>query len=227
VRRFNAPSLPRAGGEVALEPEVAHHLLDVVRITRGEHVVLFDGRGMEVRAVLRDVAAGVPVLVTVEDPRSARPEAPLHLLLAVLKGPSMDEAVRMATEAGMTDLHPVLTARSVAKGERGDRWERIARSAAQQSGRGDVPALHPLRSLDEALAALPEGLERRIALPGAPRLGPAAGAAAVLVGPEGGLTSAEVARATAARFQPFGLGRWVLRAETAAAVACAATAADR
>lgn len=221
ARRFPVPALaPR----VTLEEEAAHHLLDVVRLRRGGRVVLFDGRGREAEAILVAVVDGVPVLELSGEPRVAAPPHPLHLVLACPKGGATDDALRMATEAGATDLWPVLAERSVARGDRHDRWARIARSAAQQCGRADVPAVHPLLALREAVGELPGDLDRRVAVPGAERLPPATGPAAVLVGPEGGLTAAEVRFALTEGFTPMGLGGWILRAETAAAVATALTA---
>lgn len=221
MRRFRVGALPTAGGHVSPEPEVAHHMLSVVRVARGERVELFDGTGRVAVAELVEVTGDTPVLRTVEDPRAARPDHPVHLLVGLPKGPAMDAAVRMATEAGATDVHPVLLSRSVATGDRADRWARIAASAAQQCGRGDVPAVHPVATLDEVFAALPPDIDGRIALPGAPSLPPASGPVAVLVGPEGGFAKGEIQLALAADFRPMSLGRWIWRTETAAAVALA------
>lgn len=218
------PALPAPGERTALDRTPAHHLLDVLRIRRGERVRIFDGSGLEADALLVEVTDGVPWLEVVGPARSACPPHPLHVLLAIAKGPAMDAAIRMVTEAGATHLHPILTARSVPKGDRADRWERIAASAAQQCGRADVPTLAALDRLDGALAQLPAGLDARVAVPGAAPLAAAEGPAAVLIGPEGGLTTEEVDRALAAGFRAMGLGRFVLRAETAAAVAVAMTA---
>ena len=221
MRRFIVDHLaPR----VALDREAAHHLLEVVRIPRGGRVLLFDGAGLEAEAVLVEVREGVPILTLEGPPRAAAPPHPLHLLLGLPRGGATDDALRMATEAGATDLHPVLAHRSVARGERRGRWGRILASAAQQCGRADVPRLHPLRPLGETLEGLPEGLDGRITLPGAPALPEATGPAAVMVGPEGGWTPAETQAALARGWRPMGLGRWTLRTATAAAVAVALVA---
>src|SRR5699024_1577787 len=116
-----------------------------------------------------------------------------------------------------THIHPFLAARSVAKGDRRDRWERIVASAAQQCGRADLPRLVPVAPLPEVLGALPP-LDLRVGHPGAPSLGPAEGPAGLVVGPEGGLTERELQRLLAHGARPMGLGRWVLRADTAVAV---------
>ncbi len=206
-----------------LGAEATHHLLSVIRLHPGERAVLFDGKGQQALSILREIANGIPSFELLEPLQWAQPEHRLHLFLAMPKGPAMDDAVRMATEAGMTDLHPLISSRSVAKGERGDRWARIAESAAQQCGRGDIPTIHPIQTFSASLAQLQE-IDRRIALPGAPPATGANGPAAVWIGPEGGFSPEEVKQACAAGLQPMGIGRWIFRAETAAAVAVSAMA---
>jgi 16S rRNA (uracil1498-N3)-methyltransferase len=224
MRRFLAPSLPQVGETVRLDATASHHLLVVLRARPGERFALLDGQGHTCEARLVAEVEGRAELVAESPARSAAPERPLHLLIAHLKGDPMEHALRMAVEAGATHLHPIQAARSVPKGDRAERWARVAVSAAQQCGRADVPEVAPLRALREALAALPAGTELRVALPGAERLSPAEGACAVLVGPEGGWSPEEVRAALAAGARPMGLGTWVLRADTAAAVAVAGCA---
>lgn len=223
MRRFPVAAVV-IGGPLTVDPSVAHHLLDVIRVRKGERIVVFDGHGKEATAILADVVDGAPVLIADGPIVEKAPAHELHLLLALAKGPSMDLAVRMAVEAGATHLHPVITKRSIAKGERGDRWARIVESAAQQCGRADLTEIAVVEPLDRALESLPPGVDLRVAVPGAPRPSPAIGAAAVVIGPEGGLTDAEIAEVLRAGGHAIGLGRWVLRVETAVAVALALTA---
>lgn len=223
MRRFRAPALPADGDTVTLQGQAAHHLARVLCLRPGEPVGLFDGTGWEITAVVTTVGDEV-VLTGRGVLRRAAPRLPLHLVLAVLKGPAMDDAIRMATEAGMTDLHPVLTSRTVAQGDRSDRWARIVESAAQQCGRGDLPTLHPVRPLRDVLKTLADVPERYVGTFDGPRLGPANTDAALLIGPEGGLTDAEVQSALSSGWSPASLGPWVLRACTAAAVGIASLA---
>jgi 16S rRNA (uracil1498-N3)-methyltransferase len=123
---------------------------------------------------------------------------------------------------------PVLTARSVARPEPGRRarWEKIAREAARQCGRADVPVVAAQVELAAALAA-PDLPARRLMLSPEPGVQPLRARlpdpapTALLVGPEGGLAPAEVEAARAAGFVPVGLGPRILRVETAAIVAVA------
>lgn len=224
MRRFPAPSLPD-GGRVRLSPEASHHLLRVVRITPGERVELFDGKGKVARALLVADTDGQAELELEETPRLAAPNHARHLLIGIPKGQAMDLAVRLATEAGVTHIHPLVLARSVAKGDRGDRWERIARSAAQQCGRGDVPIVETLASLEQADARL-GGARRFIAHQGGEAQACTGEPAALLVGPEGGFTPDELRRAESLGYAPMCLGPWVFRTETACAVGLALLGAE-
>jgi len=146
----------------------------------------------------------------------------------------MDLLVQKTSELGVARIVPVVTERSVARpdaegadGKRA-RWEKIAREAARQCGRADVPEVAAPTPLADALAA-PDLPPRRLALFEGERarslraeLAETAPApTALLVGPEGGLAPAEMAAARAAGFVPVGLGRLILRVETAAIVAVA------
>ena len=220
MRRFRVPSIPALGERQTLGSSGSHHLLNVIRHGRGQQLLIFDGAGMQALAELVDVQGDQAVIEVVGPSRSASPQFAVHLVIGLPKGPAMDLAVRMATEAGVTDIHPAIAERSVARGDRGDRWRRIAESAAQQCGRADVPTIHAVTKLSDVLALLPH--DRRIGVAGAPPAEPASGPVAVLVGPEGGWTAREIAVAQEGGAVAMGLGDWILRTDTAAAVAVAA-----
>jgi 16S rRNA (uracil1498-N3)-methyltransferase len=202
---------------MALDPDTTHHVEVVTRIGRGEPFVVFDGHGVEAVVVL----VGHGEIEGRSTPARA-PERPArHLVLAVPKGPALDQALRMAVELGVTHVHPAIAARSVVREVRSHRWSRIVAAAAAQSGRADLPALAEPESLLVAAGSVPATADRRLAVPGGPRLGPAIGAAALVVGPEGGLTPAEVEALAAAGWAPAGLARHVLRVDTAVAAGLA------
>lgn len=220
MRRFLCATLPTPDAPRVLSAKASHHLLRVVGIAPDEPVELFDGRGVVCRATLLSVSDGLAkmgFLEAVTPP--GRPER--WLLMGLTKGAAFDVVVRMSTELGVDHILPVRLRRSVGLGDRRPRWERIAASAAAQCGRGVLPEISSPSSLEEAMAVLPEGIARRVCLPGAPSLVSEAGPAALLLGPEGGLTDAEVAVVLEAGFEPGGLGSLVLRAETAAAAGLA------
>ncbi len=220
MRRVPVDQLPDAGSATALDGPTTHRLTHVLRLGVGARVVLFDGQGREVDAELTGAPAGLRA-TPVSAVRQARPDHELHLLFGVPKGAALDNLLRMAVECGATHLHPLVTRRTVPKGDHPERWGRITAAASAQCGRADVPHLSPLRTLREALDVLPPGLERWVGVPGAAPASSPSGAGAFCVGPEGGLTADELAALLDHGFQPVGLGRWVLRVDTAVVVGLA------
>ena len=207
-----------------------HHLARVLRARPGDAITLFDGAGAEIDA--RVVRVGRAETELEADPASrpgaAGADAPLVLLTAVPRGGRMDFLVQKCCELGVSRIVPVIADRSVARPEPGRRarWEKIAREAARQCGRADVPAVAAPAVLAAALAA-PDLPARRLVL--SPEetgrslraLLPDRAATALLVGPEGGFAPAEVEAARAAGCAPGSRGPRVLRVETAAIVAVA------
>jgi 16S rRNA (uracil1498-N3)-methyltransferase len=218
------------GARVSFPDHVAHHAREVLRLRAGSHVHLFDGRGNEYAAVLEAVTRR-EVTAHVESPALAKPESPLHLVLAVspLKGDRMELVIQKATELGVAEIWPVVSARTdtaarpALQGSRQQRWEKVASGAAEQSGRAVVPRLAPTLTLGGLLeASLPERRILFLETAGHPPLAPgdpAPDAVLALVGPVGGFEDHEVGRLQTAGFQACSLGPRVLRSETAAVAA--------
>jgi 16S rRNA (uracil1498-N3)-methyltransferase len=229
------------GAHVTLTGDEHRHLARVLRARQGDAVTLFDGAGAEVDATIvrvgpRDAELALGARRAVASSAAA---VAITLLVAVPRGERMDLVVQKTTELGVARVVPVVSARSVARPEaaRAARWDKIAREAARQCGRADVPRVDAPVALAAALVepdlpatrlALWEG-ERgrslRAALAagafGAEAPGRQNPAVALLVGPEGGFSDDEVAAARAAGFVAVGLGPRILRVETAAIVGVA------
>lgn len=221
MRRFYFAGLDQGPGEALLGVEASHHLLRVTGIGPGEALGLYDGEGRSAIGRLLAVEGG-RARVRVEalaDDGGGGPAR--HLCLALLKGPAFDTALRMATELGVQAIWPVVARRSIARGEKEDRWRKICAAALGQSGGARLPAVHPPMGLGEVAAALPAGLLRFIAAPGGTPLGPVEGPAAIFIGPEGGWEPAELAQAADLGLAAAGLGERILRADTAVAAALA------
>ena len=223
-RRVHLPPERIGPSRAELTDAARHYLSHVLRLGPGASVELFDGRGAAWDATIEPGLAGLAL-----GPRReiAPGGAALHLLVALAKGEKLELVVQKATELGVARVAPFAAERSVVqldaeKGEaRAVRWRRIAEEAARQCGRADVPEVAAPTSLAAALAALPEGV-RLLVLHGeggAPlgALGlEGAAAVAAVVGPEGGLTEAELSACQAAGAVRARLGPRTLRAETAA-----------
>lgn len=223
-----------AGTTVALGEDHRHHLRRVLRRDDGAALEVCDGRGHVAPAVLRGDS------VELTDGAALHPRgSPLVTVLhAVPKGRGLDEVVRTLAELGVASLVPVLTDRTQARptGEAArrvtTRWLAIARSAAEQARSAHTLEVSPPRPLADAMRQPGAGRVDVVAEPSATAtLGDALAApdavdeVRLLIGPEGGLTPAELGDLRACDWQPARAGDTVLRSVHAATVLVAATMA--
>lgn len=213
-----------------LEPGPSQHLSRALRMGDGDAITLFDGRGGEYPAVITAVGKK-QVEVTTGDHRARECESTLAIQLgiALSRGDRMDWVVQKATELGVSQIAPLLTERTEVKlkGDRAQKklahWQQIAISACEQCGRNRVPhiaAVQPLTSwLQNSSATLKLVLHHR-ADPMPPVTTPP-DRAALLIGPEGGLSETEISLAQEQGFLSLRLGSRVLRTETAPLAALA------
>ncbi|MEJ2515016.1 MAG: 16S rRNA (uracil(1498)-N(3))-methyltransferase [Gammaproteobacteria bacterium] len=226
-RVYVADGIP-GPGELVLEEAAATHLAQVLRARPGDEVVLFDGRGGEYPATV--VETGRRRLRLEAGPRQAverEPPLPVVLLQGLCRGERMDLVVRKATELGASAILPVVTERTVVKLDarrlqnRLTHWRAIVVSACEQCGRNRLPEVLEPEPAATAVEQFPAALKLMLdptgtaSLQTLPSPDPAGGVA-LLVGPEGGLTDAERARAREAGYAGLRLGPRVLRTETAA-----------
>jgi 16S rRNA (uracil1498-N3)-methyltransferase len=230
---FLLDPLPAAGA-ARLEGPEGRHAATVKRLRPGEAVLLSDGRGGLAHAVV-DAAGRDTVDLTITGRADTDAPAPRVLLAqALVKGDRGELAVESATEAGVDGILPWRAARCVARWEEGPRgekalarWRSTVREAAKQARRPWLPVVEEpvttaalarrVEAVDLAVV-LHEGASERLAdVPLPPR-----GDLLLVVGPEGGITDAEIDALVAAGARPVRLGPEVLRASTAAAVALGA-----
>jgi 16S rRNA (uracil1498-N3)-methyltransferase len=223
--RFFVEAVPEQDGLFALPEAAAHHAARVLRLRVGDALALFNGRGGEYRAHVTEIGRdAVSVSVEAFDPIEREAPLAITLMQGIAHGERMDAIVQKATELGVARIVPVACERSVTRldRDRADKrvahWRKIAIAACEQCGRNRLPAIHDPLAFEAATALEARG-EALMLAPGASEslrsLAPPDSAVSVLVGPEGGLTSAEEAVALAAGFRPVRLGPRVLRTETA------------
>ncbi|WP_016854139.1 16S rRNA (uracil(1498)-N(3))-methyltransferase [Halomonas smyrnensis] len=226
--RIHVDAALAVGADVVLPEGPARHVARVLRLGEGAPLRLFDGHGSEAEAVLVE-AGRKRVVARVEALHEGRGESPLavHLGQAISKGDRMDYAIQKAVELGVAEITPLYTEHGDVrlKGEREVKklahWQAVAASACEQCGRATVPPVHAPVALAEWLAGRDEAL-RLVLHPGTPGAldrEDAIASAALLIGPEGGLSDAEIDAATAADFAALTLGPRILRTETAPVVA--------
>ncbi len=223
IRLFVEPPL-YAGAEVPATGAQAHYLGHVMRRAVGDTVLLFNGQDGEVSAEIQSLRKDRAVFRVTAPTRAQHPEDRLTLVFAALKRDANELVVEKATELGVTRMCPVFTERTNTARLNLERFGAIAREAAEQCERLSVPVIDPPVDLHTLLAAWPatDPLSAAIERSDAPAPRPAAGPAALLVGPEGGFTRTELDALRRLPFvEPIGLGPRILRAETAAIVGLA------
>ena len=213
---------------LVLTGENAQHA-KVLRLKNGEEVLICDGQGREALCTISDVSPGQISLVVKKRLDSAS-EAAVHVsvYLAFPKADKLEHVIQKATELGAYEIIAFPSARCVSRPDEKslkkklERWQKIAASAAEQSGRGRIPPVMTLGSYSEALqraakadkAILFYENERATTLRMALESG-SYESVSLMTGPEGGLEEREVAQAQEAGLEVCTLGKRILRCETA------------
>ena len=234
---FLAEQLPAEGAETTLAGPEGRHAATVRRLRAGERLMLTDGCGELALCAVLETARDRLRLQVLRRTVEQAPALRVTLAQALVKGQRGELSVELATEAGVDAVLPWRADRCVARwddGPRGakalSRWRETAREAAKQSRRGWFPEVaEPVgtAALGQRCAAAAACLVLHESaadpLPSVPL--PVAGELLLVVGPEGGITEAELATLTAAGGRPVRLGPGVLRSSSAGAVALGAIGA--
>lgn len=217
---------PEEMEEPVLTGENGKHA-SVLRLRTGEEVVLCDGEGRECRCAVAEIRGGeyrLEVLERLVSPSEPRVRAAVYMAYA--KADKLEHVIQKATELGAYEIAAFPAARCVSrpeeKGKKLERWQKIARSAAEQSGRGRVPRVVALGSYAEALSRAAQAdlamlfyeNEHARTLRQTLEEGPFQ-TVSLVSGPEGGLEEREVEQARRAGLRVCTLGRRILRCETA------------
>ena len=234
---FYADAIPAVGQQAAVDGDEGFHAATVRRIRPGERLVLSDGEGTLARCEVAETSKRGFSAQVLERWTAPRPHPTVTVAQGIPKSERSELAIELATEAGADDFIAWQADRCVARwdGERAAkglrRWRAVARSAARQSRRAYIPQIDgPMTTAALAgvvaeraaagglVLALHESADRPLAeLPVAQ-----ADSILLVVGPEGGISDAELARLADAGATAVRLGPTVLRTSTAAAVALGA-----
>ena len=228
-RIYTAQTL-RENASFELEPDPSQHLSRVLRMKPGDSVILFDGTGGQYPATISALGRKSVVAITADfDPVERESGLCLHLGIAISRGERMDWVVQKATELGVSAITPLRTERTEVRlnMERAEKklrhWQQIATSACEQCGRNRLPNIQPAQDLAQWVSGVQADtrlvLHHRAST--AQTDTTSASSIALLVGPEGGLSSDEIATAEQAQFRSLQLGPRVLRTETAPLAAIA------
>ena len=238
--RFFVPSEDITNTSITVRGNDAHHISRALRMAVGDRITLCDSRGCEYDCVLKTFAEG-QVVADIVSVRQQDTEPPYRLVLyqALPKGDKLDTVIQKSVECGVSRIVPFESERCVvrvkpeAEEKKRERRQRIALEAAKQCGRGVLPEVTATLGFEAMLqdaanadlvlfcyegstvSPLPAILEMA-----GPMLDPARGEKrrpeiAIFGGSEGGLSPEEAASAREAGFAMTGLGKRILRCETA------------
>lgn len=233
MRRFYAPAENFDEEKISLSIEESKHLRDVLRLSEGANVRVFDGAGKEFLCEIERIGRKETVLEIIKETNPTAPESNLDLTLAValLKGEKFDLIVQKAVELGVTKLVPLNTKRAAVKlkdaEKRIERRRKIALEAAKQSGRAKLMLIEMPVDFEKFIESA-EGTRILFAERGGEsfsKIKPTRKITAI-IGAEGGWETAEIKAARENGFETITLKGRILRAETAA-IAVAAILQNR
>ena len=209
------------------------HMTHVMRMREGDAIRVVDGTGNSYDAIITSITRhAASCRITARTQGLHEPTRALTLGAGMLKNPSrFDYLVEKASEIGVVRIVPLLTERTIPRRAKTDRWQKLCVAAMKQSGRSVLPEVLEPVSFREFISscemrALKYIPHEQAEIPLTPPRVPGDGPAVVCIGPEGGFSDEEIARARESGFQPVSLGARRLRTETAAVVACAIVLQD-
>ena len=231
MHRFFIQHSQIQGSRLYVEGPDVNHIKNVLRMKRGDQVMVSDGEGMQYLCALESFTDGLVWFEIVDTWKENRElSSKLYLFQGLPKSDKMELIIQKATELGVYEVVPVVTGRTVVRldekkaQKKTARWNAIAESAAKQSGRSRIPRVREAMTFSEALASageldvllIPyekaEGMEATRQVIEGIRPGQSVG---IFIGPEGGFEDAEVEQAVALGAAPVTRGRRILRTETA------------
>lgn len=235
LTRIYMPAETLCGGTAEITGDDARHLTKVMRIRSGDKILICDNTKGEYTATVTEVTNGsVHVVLGEYSLMDTEPRCPITVYQCLTKGDKMDSIVQKAVELGATEIIPVMSLRCVSRpDERSfanklERLRRIAEAASSQCGRMRIPIIGEPVTYSQACRQMNEGL-RFICYEGEGTIHITQLAKkceysriSFLVGPEGGIDDAEAEEAKECGIPLVGLGKRILRTETASGFVLAA-----
>lgn len=216
----------RENSELTIDDKAAQHLVKVLRMKDGDRIRLFNGSGLFFPATLIQAGKkGVVVKTTLSESGLCESRLHTHIGQVMSRGDRMDYAIQKSTELGVNEITPIISEHCEVKlnSERREKrikhWQHVAISAAEQCGRAIVPIINNVMELPQWLSMNQEkGLNLVMHHRNTRQLTDihsTPDTVNLLIGPEGGLSTAEVALAIKSGFTPTCFGPRVMRTETA------------
>ncbi len=207
--------------------EDVKHITKVLRLGVGDVITCCDGMGNDYEVKISVVGADVECEIIKQSKAETEANIRVILIQGIPKAAKMDYIIQKTTELGICEIYPCEMARCVSKPEGGkktERWQKIAKEAAKQSGRGIVPLVHDSIKLSDAIeilksadvAFVPYECAENDFLKPVLQSADSPKTVAFMIGPEGGFDKDEIEKLTTCGIPAISLGKRILRTETAA-----------
>ncbi len=220
------------GQTIELNDDAFGHVVRVLRLKAGDNITLFNGDGCDYDADLEHVAKKqASAIITSKVARNNESPLNIHLGQGISRGDRMDFTLQKSVELGVSTITPLFTERCGVKlnaerlEKKRQQWQKIVIAACEQSGRAYVPQVLAPVSLTDWLAQPTQALKINLhprAKSSIMGLDMQTDRVRLLIGPEGGLSEAEIEQASEANYTEVLMGPRVLRTETAALTAITA-----
>ncbi|MES2059471.1 MAG: RsmE family RNA methyltransferase, partial [Patescibacteria group bacterium] len=152
LHRFYIEEKLAGKSEVKIFDEaLLHQLKDVFRLQKGDSVIFFDGEGSDVTYRIEMISKKEGAFAKESESKSIMPESKIALYMALIKKDNFELVLQKCTELGVSKFVPIMAERSEKKNIDMDRAKRIIKEASEQCGRGDLPELSEIKSLEEIL----------------------------------------------------------------------------
>lgn len=228
IHRFILPGveLPQTADATftILDKDCVHQIKNVLKLRPGERLVVCDGRGGEAAGEICESGRGVVSLRILNYSRSlSEAKRGVELYCALLKKENFELVVQKATEIGVAKIIPLITDRTIKLNINQSRLEKIAKEAAELSGRAIIPEIGQPVKFEQAISDAIDNQINIFFTPGGSALAPeiffGKNLVGVFIGPEGGWSEQELYLAETKNLFLGSLGKTILRGETAAIVA--------
>ena len=229
--RFFVPKENINGDKILITGEDVGHISRVLRMTAGDELLLCDGKGFDYKAEIADInKEKIECKIISSSKSDTEPNISVTLFQGIPKASKMEYIIQKNTGLGIKKIVPCILSRCVVKldGQKAaekkrDRWQKIAESAAKQSGRGIVPEIAMPMTLDSAIDELreydivfvPYECEENISLRSVLNEVESPQKIGFIIGPEGGFSIEEIEKIRNAGIKTITLGKRILRTETA------------
>lgn len=230
IHRFFIPIIQFENDLIALSSDISWQLSKVLRLKKGNEIVLFDGSGVEYQVSLDQISpTEVVARKQKEFKNTSEPRIKISLYQSLLPRGNFEQVLQKATEMGVYEFIPIETSRTLFKArDIGDsylnRWKRIIKEASEQSERAKVPTLSYAltfregieKASHEGLVVVPFEHEKKQTVKTLVPLLEKEEKISIFIGPEGGFTTAEIEFALMKKGITISLGPRILKSESAA-----------